>query len=285
MDLDDFQKKALATDETKRGTISLYGLAGEVGSIFSTFKKRLRDRPKHEVFREDLIEELGDVLWYLASIASQYQISLNDVAEKNISKANALFDSGSPQNFDQKYPAHEHFPRHLKIRFMLDPKTGHSQMFIEAEKLGDPLSDNVEEDDFYRFHDIFHFRFLTFLGWSPVLRKLLKLKRKSNKKTDETQDGARAAITEETISAYVFAVAEDHDFFPEIRSIPTNMLKTVARLASKYEVSVCTLKQWQQAIWHACRIYRDLVDNGGGIVELDLDERKVEFLGPAAAKT
>jgi NTP pyrophosphatase (non-canonical NTP hydrolase) len=64
MDINDFQRRAFATDESKRTTISLYGLAGEVGTIFSAFKKRLRDRQNPNAFREELVEELGDALWY-----------------------------------------------------------------------------------------------------------------------------------------------------------------------------------------------------------------------------
>lgn len=56
----------------------------------------------------------------------------------------------------------------------------------------------------YRFHDVFHLAYAAVLGWSPVLRALLKCKRKSHPWLDENQDGARAILIEEGISTFVF---------------------------------------------------------------------------------
>jgi hypothetical protein len=42
MDIDAYQVEAHRTDEIKKSTVSLYGLAGEVGTVFSLFKKRVR---------------------------------------------------------------------------------------------------------------------------------------------------------------------------------------------------------------------------------------------------
>ncbi len=58
--------------------------------------------------------------------------------------------------------------------------------------IGDRLTDNRLEPDDYRFHDVFHLAYAAILGWSPVLRALFKVKRKSCPKIDENQDGARA---------------------------------------------------------------------------------------------
>ena len=150
---------------------------------------------------------------------------------------------------------------------------------MSGKRIGDPRSDNSLDEDHYRFHDIFHLSFMAFLGWSPVMRRVLKLKRKSNSTIDENEDGVRAAITEEAISAIIFNVAEDNDFFREIRSVPSSLLKTISSLGSKFEVKACTFKQWQQAIWHACQIYRELVANKGGTVEVDLDEPGIRYVG------
>ena len=59
---------------------------------------------------------------------------------------------------------------------------------------GDRLTDNIEDPDWYRYHDIFHFAYMVHLAWSPVIRALLHCKRKSQPKIDEAQDGARAII-------------------------------------------------------------------------------------------
>ncbi len=279
MEINEYQRRAFETDESKRTTISLFGLAGEVGTIFSAFKKRMRDRRNVAAFREELIEELGDALWYLASIASLSEIELDEVAETNIKKARSLFEDKAAPDFDSKFPSDEQLPRHMRVRFELNNETGRSQMYWEDGELGAPLSDNTDEDDYYRFHDIFHLSFLTFLGWSPVLRALLKRKRKSDPAIDDNEDGARAAITEEAISAIVFNYAEDNDFFTEIRSISFGLLKTIARLCHKFEVRECSARQWQQAIWHGAQIYKELVQNVGGVVELDRDERQITYVG------
>ncbi len=280
MEINEFQRLAFETDESKRTTVSLFGLAGEVGSIFSAFKKRVRDRRNVAAFREELIEELGDALWYIASIASLSEIKLEEVAESNIKKARSLFEDKAAPDFDSKYPANEQIPRHMRIRFSLDRKTGRSQMYWEEGEIGAPLSDNSDEEDYYRFHDVFHLSFMTFLGWSPVIRTLLKRKRKSVRSVDENEDGARAAITEEAVSAIVFNFAEDNDFFVEIRSISFGLLKIISRLCRKFEVRACSARQWQQAIWHGSQVYRELVQNAGGIVELDRDERRITYVSP-----
>jgi NTP pyrophosphatase (non-canonical NTP hydrolase) len=279
MDFDSYQDDAHKTDEAKKSTVSLYGMAGEVGSVFSLFKKRVRDSLPFQNFQEQLKEELGDLLWYISSLASIHKLRLSEIAEQNIAKARSLFDEGEITQFDESFEPGERLPRSLTVEFWLDHKTNRSEMIIDGKRVGDPLSDNSNEEDHYRFHDIFHLSFMTFLGWSPVMRRILKVKRKSDPKIDENEDGARAAVTEEAISAIIFNVAEDNDFFRERRSIPFSLLKTIASLTSKFEVKACTFTQWQSSIWHACQIYRELVANHGGAVELDLNEPRITYIG------
>jgi aryl-alcohol dehydrogenase-like predicted oxidoreductase len=57
---------------------------------------------------------------------------------------------------------------------------------------------------------------LRYLGWSPVLRGLLKRKRKSNAKIDENEDGARAAIIEEGIATWIFNNAKRRNFYESV---------------------------------------------------------------------
>jgi NTP pyrophosphatase (non-canonical NTP hydrolase) len=279
MDFDAYQTEANKTDEGKKSTISLYGLSGEVGTIFSLFKKRVRDNLPFAIFQEQLTEELGDVLWYIASIASIHKLRLSEIAKRNLEKSQSLFEEGQITRFDEGFDPSEKLPRSLTVEFRIDPQTHRSEMLIDGRRVGDALSDNTHEEDHYRFHDIFHLSFMTFLGWSPMMRRLLKLKRKSDPKTDENEDGARAAIVEEAISAIVFNTAEDNDFFRDMRVIPNSLLKTITNLEAKFEVKACTFKQWKQAIWHACQIYRELVANDGGTVELDLDEPRISYIG------
>jgi NTP pyrophosphatase (non-canonical NTP hydrolase) len=86
MNFDSYQDEAQKTDELKKSTVSLYGLTGEVGTIFSLFKKRVRDNLPFQKFQEQLKEELGDLLWYIASIASIHKIRLSYGADASDSK-------------------------------------------------------------------------------------------------------------------------------------------------------------------------------------------------------
>ena len=79
--------------------------------------------------------------------------------------------------------------------------------------IGDRLTDNAVTPDDYRFHDVFHFAYVAVLSWSPVLRSLLRLKRKSDPEIDEAQDGARAMLIEEGITTWIFGVAGELNFF------------------------------------------------------------------------
>ena len=67
------------------------------------------------------------------------------------------------------------------------------EIYPDGKFIGDSLSDNAYVDDGYRFHDVMHLAHMAVLGWSPVMRNLLKLKRKSQPTIDEVEDGARAA--------------------------------------------------------------------------------------------
>ncbi|MCD6270211.1 nucleoside triphosphate pyrophosphohydrolase family protein [bacterium] len=64
------------------------GLCGESGEISEKIKKVLRDK-KGEISSNDRIElskELGDVLWYLAQIATELDLSLEQIAKENLEK-------------------------------------------------------------------------------------------------------------------------------------------------------------------------------------------------------
>lgn len=63
------------------------GLPGEVGEVLELIKKDRRPGDKRkEVDREDLTKELGDVLWYLTRIATEYDIDLEEIAVVNVLK-------------------------------------------------------------------------------------------------------------------------------------------------------------------------------------------------------
>ena len=59
------------------------GLAGEVGEVASLYAKSVRDGTLQ---RENLIRELGDVLWFVAVLSEFMQEDLSQVAAKNVEK-------------------------------------------------------------------------------------------------------------------------------------------------------------------------------------------------------
>jgi NTP pyrophosphatase (non-canonical NTP hydrolase) len=86
-DFDIYQTQAwsFAKDSAKSTEYLFNGLAGEVGELCSLRAKAVRDGygPEH---RDNVKKELGDVLWFVSSIAMHYDFPLSEVAMKNIDK-------------------------------------------------------------------------------------------------------------------------------------------------------------------------------------------------------
>ena len=92
MNFTEYQNLALATAIYPKKYETIYpalGLCGEAGEVAEKIKKSIRDGldyHEEKQFKKDLTKELGDVLWYVAALANDLDISLNDVAEKNVQK-------------------------------------------------------------------------------------------------------------------------------------------------------------------------------------------------------
>lgn len=86
-------KTAIYNDKVIYPTL---GLAGEAGEIANKVKKILRDNfgEIQEDVRQNLISELGDVLWYVAALATDLNAELSEVANKNIEKLNSRKNRG-----------------------------------------------------------------------------------------------------------------------------------------------------------------------------------------------
>src|SRR3546814_9559909 len=69
----------------------MLGLAGETVQLLSEYKKHLRDGAAHRLFKDRVGEELGDLLWYIANVASKFGLDLDQIAEKNLDKVRARF--------------------------------------------------------------------------------------------------------------------------------------------------------------------------------------------------
>jgi NTP pyrophosphatase (non-canonical NTP hydrolase) len=98
MNINTYQQHASETAIYKDKLIyPTLGLAGEAGEIANKVKKILRDNSGNlqESVREDLICELGDVLWYIAALATDLNVELSEVASKNIEKLNSRKNRGT----------------------------------------------------------------------------------------------------------------------------------------------------------------------------------------------
>jgi len=64
------------------------GLVGEAGEVAEKIKKVIRDSNSvvSEEKKQELIKELGDVLWYIANLSFELNLSMEDVALKNLEK-------------------------------------------------------------------------------------------------------------------------------------------------------------------------------------------------------
>lgn len=292
MEFKKYQKDAKETiqnyelDDKINNVIPFLGIIGEAGSVITELKKRFRDGDSYTNFNNKIKEELGDVLWYISAIATQNNLCLEDIAIENLKKTRDRFsedDKSTFINFDTRFPSEEQFPKEFEIEFIPFSEDGKNKVKIidktDGEQLGDPLTDNTYEDDGYRFHDVFHFGYVAYLGWSPVVRKLLECKRRSNDEVDENEDGARAQITEELISLYIYNHAQNHQLLKYSKSIDTEVLNTVQKLVSQIEIKDCTPKQWEIAILNSYRVFDKLCQNNGGRVLVSLKNKRLIYIG------
>jgi len=91
MTLDEYQKKALSTNINPGTHIffdRMFGLVGEAGEMANKIKKWIRDDQADwdKLDKEVMMDELGDVLWYVATLAETLGYKLDDVAQHNVEK-------------------------------------------------------------------------------------------------------------------------------------------------------------------------------------------------------
>ena len=97
MRVNEYQELAMTTlnpELNKKDVLinSVMGLCGESGEAIDIVKKWLAQG--HELDREHLINELGDIAWYLAEAATALDITLEEVFEGNISKLKKRYPDG-----------------------------------------------------------------------------------------------------------------------------------------------------------------------------------------------
>ena len=97
MDIKEYQEKA---KRTLNNDLQFYeelsnlcmGLAGESGEVIDYIKKCMYHN--HKLYKQDIIKELGDVMWYLTNIATFFNIPMDIILNENIKKLEERYPEG-----------------------------------------------------------------------------------------------------------------------------------------------------------------------------------------------
>ncbi len=289
-------------------SVPMLGLAGEVGTLLVEEKKRYRRDGKIDDWPNFVRIELGDLLWYTATVARHAGLAFEEVAERDLERAArssslSTEDTEQKASFDETFRPTERVPRQLHLRFQertengqgvvtmtllaatpnafpngpISRGSGKFQGFEVGGVLGDEVTDNSRRIDAYRYHDAIHLGFLAILGWSPNLRGLLQVKRKSDPVVDETEDGARAIFAEEGIAAILAKQATRSRQFEAPNLVPEELLELIALVIEDLEVSSLPYRRWREAISQGFTVMKQLSEAGGGYVLADLDARTLQY--------
>jgi len=310
MKIAEFQRRAAQTDQTvkrdrepdsahrraptREDVIPLLGLVGEVGGLLGEYKKLLRDGETHRRFKEEVAEELGDILWYVATVASKHGLSLEDVARQNIEKVQDRWGDAESRStlYDDNQERSAQLPRKFSYSFEHRKENGVQRLHLidllddQKRSMGDALRDNTYDDDGYRYHDIFHLTLAARFGWSPVYRKLLRrcahvrLENRTPESVDDAEDGGRAQVLEEAIALTAYGYAAEHNFLEDSLAVDWQLLRSVKRITAKVEVRDRTTKEWNDTILCAFEIWRQLISHQGGVVSGNLRRGEIQFTPP-----
>ena len=293
MNIGEYQRLTAETDVLDPNDLELplLGLAGEVGNLSAEYKKRQRDQAGYRAFSDEVREELGDLIWYAAALARRCHLDLDEVLADNLRKTKERFlrlNAPPPHPlFDEGRDPSEQIPRSFDITFVqtIEHDRGREpvpvvRIYRGTDTVGDPLDDNSDDSDDYRFHDALHLGHLAVLGWSPTMRGLLGVKRSSDRDLDRVQDGGRSAVVEEGLTAYVFSVAVSHSFFAYTERVPIDVIKACQRMTAHLEVSRRSAMDWNYAILAGYSVFRELQHYRGGTVHVDVIGRTLTFTPP-----
>ncbi|MFH1620887.1 MAG: nucleoside triphosphate pyrophosphohydrolase family protein [Patescibacteria group bacterium] len=101
MTFDEYQQKSRKTaaypDQGSNFVYPTLGLAGEAGEVSNKISKIFRDDNSQltDSRREEVDRELGDVLWYLAQLATELRLSLDHIASQNIERLYSRLERGT----------------------------------------------------------------------------------------------------------------------------------------------------------------------------------------------
>ena len=87
----DFTRKTARYPKRREKEYLMLGLMNEAGEVGGAYKKEIRD---HKDNTELIIDEMGDVLWYLTRLCDVYNITISELMTNNIDK---LFSRMTPE--------------------------------------------------------------------------------------------------------------------------------------------------------------------------------------------
>jgi NTP pyrophosphatase (non-canonical NTP hydrolase) len=101
MTFDEYQKQAITTNLTKDDQLQelmqqVLGLGDESGEVLAIFKKWIRDSGADitKLDTANVAKELGDILWYVAVVAHDLNLSFDDIAKANLEKLHSRKERG-----------------------------------------------------------------------------------------------------------------------------------------------------------------------------------------------
>lgn len=107
MTIDEYSEQAISTllgahglEDMEPALVSqVFGLMGESGEVAEKFKKLIRDKQGRisDEDKQEILKELGDILWYINSLSTLLGSSLEEVASKNLEKVLSRKDRGVTQ--------------------------------------------------------------------------------------------------------------------------------------------------------------------------------------------
>jgi NTP pyrophosphatase (non-canonical NTP hydrolase) len=244
-----------------------------------TLNRNITDRDPNTV--------LGEITWHLAAVASLFHLSLDEIVEFNRKKVSFRSERGTPTPLhDEGRHPNQQFPRRFDVAFV-SVGLGKSRMYFQGKPLGNDLTNNANEDDGYRFHDVLHLALIAHLGWSPVIRGMMKRKRPD---VDEVEDGGRAKVVEELVLKAIHTEGEREAMeagrgstggplriFPERSTITFRLLKTLRAYVEGLEVWENAYWEWEDAICDGCEVFFQLRKHQQGTVHVDLEKRELTF--------
>ena len=311
----EYDARAAVTDEDAKGgsdpyalSVPVLGLAGEVGTLLVAQKKEYRDQDMKASDRSFLTDELGDVLWYAVTVARHAQLPLDALLDGALLAVRERAETArllrnlptDLPRLDEAFEPIERLPRRIVFRFReqgvgtvptvdvtlveADPNPfadgpithcGKLHRYAVNHSFGDPLDDNSRRSDGYRYHDAIHIGFLAVMGWSPVIRGLLKVKRRSDSIFDINEDGARATFAEEGLAAILAKRAPRFQNFATEAAIDDDSVELMVTVLADLEVGAMPSWLWRRAICQGFAAMRHLIDARGGFLLVDLDTRSV----------